>query len=61
MVSGNLECTTDASHSHLQRRRFYGGGFHTGMIKLQRVDIETCLEGVLILIQTKSDLQSQVK
>uniref|UniRef100_A0A0D3BGM9 Uncharacterized protein n=1 Tax=Brassica oleracea var. oleracea TaxID=109376 RepID=A0A0D3BGM9_BRAOL len=37
-----------------QRRRVYGGGFRTRMIKLQRVDIETCLEHVLILIRTKS-------
>ncbi|KAF2533514.1 hypothetical protein F2Q70_00031091 [Brassica cretica] len=29
------------------------------MIKLQRVDIETCLEHVLILVRTKSDLQNE--
>ena len=31
------------------------------MIKFQRVDIETCLEQVLILIRTESDLQKSSK
>ena len=44
-----------------QRRRIYGGGFHKRMIKFQRVDIETCLEQVLILIRTESDLQKSSK